>query len=438
MDKNRMAGIILKVLLVEMAGNDLIRLDLRKNQVKLVGTPTDSPRTFNFAFQIHPKRMGAVNGFYSPRFQRTVSQGIRQATQSDGDFEVRPTTAPSGAFMVEVSKPAQLWDKVTLQSVPKGHGLIIPLGINSVRRPVQVDLSDPDTPHVLIAGKTGSGKTNNMHQMIWRLIMQNQPEAVRFVCIDAGKNGRDFRVFQNSPYLACDLVTDQHTAAQVVDWLLLEKKARNDYDNPIPHIFVFVDEATELDKSISDKLATLTRTARSANIHILSIFHNPTKDNVGNRDIVTNSGLRMVGKVSDSTAAKVAMGVQYSGAERLTGKGDVLVLNTALSADPMRVTAPLVVEGDYEVLPRGEFVPLMDSLPAVKRTGPGRPEDEVTPSEYVRYLAHFLQCLKEDRPPVKAFSVGRSEKPYHSESKSNRGYSGAMLMVRELKKRGVL
>ena len=179
-----MALLILRSLFVQMAS---VGLDGRLGEVKLAGMPSDAPRTFNYFFYIEPGKMRKTAEFWKTDFQNTLQQGIRQAIKLDGDFYVRPSSGPKGSFALEVGKPSDLWRDVFTGSLPRGVGLQIPVGIDLKGKPVRVDYANPITPHSMIAGVPGSGKTNNMLYLIWRLASQNSPEEVKFIFIDTGK-----------------------------------------------------------------------------------------------------------------------------------------------------------------------------------------------------------------------------------------------------------
>lgn len=430
-----MAFLILKSLLVQMAG---VGIDMRNNEVSLAGMPVEGPRTFNYFFYINPGKMRKTAEFNKVDFQETLQRSIRQAVKSEDDFYVRPASGPKGSFALEVGKPQSLWLEVTTGSLPRGSGLQMPVGIDLKGKPVRVDYGNPITPHAMVAGMPGSGKSNNMLYLIWRLASQNTPDEVKFIFIDTGKGGRDFTHFDNLSHLAHPTVTDQDEAAKVLSWLEQEKNRRDGVANPLPHLFVFVDEATSLMlkvPSAKDTLATLIREARSANIHVVTVFHNPTKENVVNRDIPTLSAMRLVGRVGDPTAAMTALGSGGTGAHRLTGSGDILVLNPAVTDNPVRVLTPRMIEGDYEILPRGGWTDLVGQV-AVQSKGAGRNPDPITPEQYAHFLGKIAECVRDKKKPPTPEWIGKQMTPMMGPSKSQRAWLDATEIYKKLRAEG--
>lgn len=433
-----MALIILRTLFQQMAE---VGLDARKKQISLAGSPSEAPRTFNYFFYIAPGRMRKTVEFGKVDFQDTLQRALRQATRSEDEFYVRPSSGPRGSFALEVGKPHNLWLKLSTGSLPRGKELEITIGLNLGGRPTRIDYANPFTPHAMMAGIPGSGKSNNMKYLVWALANQNTPDQVRFLFIDVGKAGRDFNDLDNLSHMGHSVVTDPAEAEKVLHWLIQEKNRRDHIDNPLPHLFVFIDEATSLMEKAPGSvgmLATLIREARSSNIHIVTVFHNPTKDNTKNRDIPTLSALRLIGKVGDSAAATTALGRGGSGAERLTGSGDILCLNPAVSDEPMRVLTPKMIEGDYEVLPRGGWTSLIGTPSGTVKTGPGRHADPITPSQYAHFIGKIAECVRDKKAPPTPEWIGKQLTPMMGASKSKRAWDESKEIYLQLKREGWL
>ncbi len=92
-------------------------------------------------------------------------------------------------------------------------------------------------------------------------------------------------------------------------------------------------------------------TGREFGIHLLAATQNPTAKQLGDVTIKRNLSARLVGRVDDATAAHVATGQSETGAERLTGAGDFLLVTPDRT---MRLTAALLTEKDTARLPRAE------------------------------------------------------------------------------------
>jgi DNA segregation ATPase FtsK/SpoIIIE-like protein len=109
----------------------------------------------------------------------------------------------------------------------------------------------------------------------------------------------------------------------------------------------------EFVKTIGDIAAT----GREFNIHLTLICQNPTSGQLGDASIKRNMPTRLVGRVDSPEAAHVATGQPRSGAEFLTGAGDLLFIRPG---SVKRLTAGLLTDKDIAGLPRGDGTRRLD------------------------------------------------------------------------------
>jgi S-DNA-T family DNA segregation ATPase FtsK/SpoIIIE len=235
----------------------------------------------------------------------------------------------NGRINVEI--PRQTPQTVGLLSLCRRLAEIPPctavLGLDEEGTPLLLHLPSPDVAHVLIAGRTGSGKTELARAMIASLAMYNRLAEVQLVLIDP--KGRGFAPFAPLPHLLCPIVEDVEGAFQVLNRLLAEMERRDHDGLTQPQVVVFIDELADLmllgGKEMNQVLTRLLQRGRGAGIHLVACVQKPTVAAIGSL-VKSNFPVRIVGSVVSAEDAKVASGLAGTGAERLLGRGDFLVV----------------------------------------------------------------------------------------------------------------
>ncbi|MFN8497019.1 MAG: DNA translocase FtsK [Anaerolineae bacterium] len=201
------------------------------------------------------------------------------------------------------------------------------LGIDADGLPMLLRLSSPDVAHVLIAGTTGSGKTALARTMIASLAVYNPPSEVGLVLIDP--KGRGYEPFAALPHLARPMATTADAGLETLNWLALEMERRDRERITLPRLVVFIDELADLalvgGKAVEKAVLRLVQRGREAGIHVIACTQKPAATIVGGL-VKSNFPVRIVGSVASAEDARVASGVPGSGAERLGGRGDFLVV----------------------------------------------------------------------------------------------------------------
>ena len=277
--------------------------------------------------------------------------GLNVAARLDEEFSVRVGRGRRGALVIEIPLPKRWWRNVTTGDLPRKPGLLTAVGLDTRRKPVFLNWQDPLMAHPLIAGTTGSGKTSVARLAIYDLAMTNGPGEVEFVLIDTRKKGKWWKDFEDIPHLGHPIVKDDEEALRVLLWACAEIDRRAESGRVQPGIFIYIDEAQvildrgEFVKAIGDVAAT----GREFNIHLTLICQNPTAKQLGDTTIKRNMITRLVGRVDSPEAAHVATGQPKSGAEFLTGAGDLLFIRPG---SVKRLTAGLLTDKDIAGLPR--------------------------------------------------------------------------------------
>jgi S-DNA-T family DNA segregation ATPase FtsK/SpoIIIE len=183
--------------------------------------------------------------------------------------------------------------------------------------------------HVLLAGTTGSGKTALLRTLLLSLAMYNHPGQLQLVLVDP--KGRGLSPLAGLAHLwqGRGPVQDTAEAAQVLVALTEEMVRRDANKRSLPRLVVGIDELADLltvgGKLVADALTRLTQRGREAGIHVVAATQKPAAALVGSL-VKANFPVRLVGSVVSPEDAKVAAGISGTGAERLLGRGDFLLV----------------------------------------------------------------------------------------------------------------
>ncbi|QSB47414.1 FtsK/SpoIIIE domain-containing protein [Parageobacillus toebii] len=245
----------------------------------------------------------------------------------------KPDTIYFENFMKLVRK--QLSEKIN------DTNLIAPLGLDPLNNVVSIDLSDSTTPHLLVGGTTGSGKSVTLNSIILSVMCLYSPEDVQFVFIDPKQV--EFNFYAGKSHTR-KVITQIEEAVQALEELVEEMDQRytmmnKEYvsnleefvkitGNKLPRIVIVFDEFADFmnqDKEIAKRVETaiqrLGQKARAAGIHLIICTQYP-KAEIINTKIRANLPGRLALKAADAVASHVIL--DQEGAERLAGKGDFL------------------------------------------------------------------------------------------------------------------
>jgi S-DNA-T family DNA segregation ATPase FtsK/SpoIIIE len=201
------------------------------------------------------------------------------------------------------------------------------LGVEESGQPLLLRLTASNVVHVLVAGTTGSGKTALARTMLASLMLRNQPADMQVVLIDP--KGRGFTALAGLPHVRKQVFGDANAAAVELTRLVDEMERRDRQNISKPVLVVAIDELADLlqtgGKAADAALTRLAQRGREAGIHLLACTQKPSASLIGSA-IKANFPLRLVGSVASRDEARYATGIADSGAEKLEGKGDFLLV----------------------------------------------------------------------------------------------------------------
>lgn len=247
---------------------------------------------------------------------------------------------------------------------PATGGSSVPVGVDLHQRLVCADLAKPEHAHLLVAGTTGSGKSEWLRLAVAGLIATNTPATLRFLVIDPKRNA--FHALRASPFLWRPLVfPDEQSVVEILMELAEEMDRRyriadgadsfiqlaGKSDKPLPRIVCLCDEYRDLisrdrkeRKLIEQQICRLGAKARAAGIHLILATQEPSRDTIAgplDSNMPARVGLKM-GKHLESR-----MLLNQAGAERLLGHGDLLFKDIG---QPRRLQAPFVPPEERDLL----------------------------------------------------------------------------------------
>jgi S-DNA-T family DNA segregation ATPase FtsK/SpoIIIE len=243
--------------------------------------------------------------------------------------------------------------------------LLVALGKNIMGSSIYCEVDK--TPHLLVAGATGSGKSVCINCIIASILMRTKPDEVKLMMVDPKKV--ELSMYNGIPHLMMPVVTDPKKASVALQKVVSEMESRYDLFSEknvkniatynewvdkqnaklsedakikkMPYIVVIVDELADLmlvaSKEVEDSIMRITQMARAAGIHLIIATQRPSTD-VITGVVKANIPSRISFAVSSSIDSRTILDMM--GAEKLLGKGDMLFL-------PMGENAPQRVQGAY-------------------------------------------------------------------------------------------
>jgi S-DNA-T family DNA segregation ATPase FtsK/SpoIIIE len=212
----------------------------------------------------------------------------------------------------------------------KVPGFTSVLGVEDDGTPLLVRLTAPEVSHVLVAGTTGSGKTALARSLLTSLCLFNRQSDLQLILIDP--KGRGFGPLCALPHVLHGIAEGVESAMESLKWVVGEMERRDRERLNRPALVVAIDELADLmmvgGSAVEAMVARISQRGREAGIHLVACTQKPTAALIGGA-VKANFAVRLVGAVASRDEARYASGISDSGAEKLEGKGDFLLVARA-------------------------------------------------------------------------------------------------------------
>ena len=258
---------------------------------------------------------------------------------------------------------------ITLDLFQKSkYEIPIILGVDISGEAQIVDLVQ--TPHLLIAGATGSGKSVCVNSLLASMLYKRTPEEIRLLLIDP--KIVELKFYNNIPHLLTPVVTNPRRSFQALQYCIYEMERRytlldslevrdiRSYNqkikkqrlaaDPLPYIVIVIDEFADLmattGKEMETTLARLAAMSRAVGLHLVLATQRPSVDVITGL-IKANIPSRIAFMVASKFDSRII--IDGVGAEKLLGRGDML-FTSAWDPNPVRIQGAFLSEEEVEAI----------------------------------------------------------------------------------------
>ena len=473
--------------------DELINCIAPKNQTKVFKDPEDhyfektaraieeKLKEFNITAQI----VNVLKGPVVDTFELELGAGVKVAgvINRTDDLSLALMGAPirmvypmKGKSTIGLEVPRNPREVIYLDEVLKSplfnnpsYRLPIAMGKDAYGDPAVIDLAA--TPHLLVAGTTGAGKSVFVNTLLVSLIIKFSPKKLRLIMLDPKQ--LELALYQRLPHLIMPVVTNAEIASVALLWAIEEMERRytllkdfgvknidgfnkkvktagpeltaritkyypdaDTIDFELPFIVIVVDEFADLmlsksGKAIEVSISRLAAKARASGIHIVLATQRPSTDIITGV-IKANFPTRVSFRVFTNIDSRVIL--DGMGAEKLLGKGDMLFKQ---GIDILRMHSAYVDEDEIERL-----VDKLSTLPAQFDTEAMEfiQNNGVPDTDTEGVTTDGEGSLKDDKyqDAVRCVATHRVASASFLQRRLGVGYNRAANLIEEMEKHGVV
>lgn len=437
-------------------------------------------------FNITAHVINVLKGPVVDTFELELGAGVKVAgiTNRTDDLSLALKGAPvrivypmKGKSTIGIEVPRNPRDLIYLDEVLKAQAfkdssyrLPIAMGKDAYGDAAIIDLAS--TPHFLVAGTTGAGKSVFINTLLVSLIIKLSPRKLRLIMIDPKQ--LELALYATLPHLVMPVITDSSIASVALLWAIDEMERRysllkdfavkniegfnkkvktsghellckiNRYyedadamDFEMPYIVIVVDEFADLvlsksGKAIENSISRLAAKARASGIHIVLATQRPSTD-VITGVIKANFPTRVAFRVTTNMDSRVILDTM--GAEKLLGRGDMLFKQ---GIEMLRMHSAYVDEEEIEALVKklGTLPSQFDqgALEFIENNGADDLEIDAMAAD------HEGSALKDDKydEAVKTVALHRVASASFLQRRLGVGYNRAANLIEEMERHGVV
>jgi S-DNA-T family DNA segregation ATPase FtsK/SpoIIIE len=295
-----------------------------------------------------------------------------------------PGTRSVGVEIPNV-RPADVTLRAILESPEwkkrDNHALTFAVGKDISGNAVVANLAK--MPHLLIAGTTGSGKSVMTNTLISSLLYRNAPSDLKLIIVDPKQV--EMVQYDAIPHLLTPIINSTDKALSAMKWAVNEMERRytqmaeekvkkiEDYNEKIagkagivkdkdgneqahdgskmPYIVIIIDEMADLmmqaGKDLEQLIVRIAQKGRAAGMHLVLATQRPEVKVITGL-IKANVPGRIAFAVNNNTDSRIML--DMGGAEKLLGKGDMLMLTTEMMGKPRRIQGAFASDADIDKL----------------------------------------------------------------------------------------
>lgn len=350
-NKNKKYTLPPLTLLNDISSNTAKYKELRKSAEDKIENLMDALDSFNIKAKVENIVVGAT----ITRYELSIEKGQKVSRFKNLSDDLSMALAASsirieapipGKSLVGIEIPNDEKVMVGLKEVLKSKNnskkdkIQVALGKNITGEDSFIDIAK--TPHLLVAGATGSGKSVCINSIITSILLKAKPEEVKFLLVDPKKV--ELTPYEGIPHLIAPVVTDVEKATVALNKLVEEMEKRYElftdtrtrnieaYNNSVskdqqmPLIVAIIDELADLmmvaSNDVEISIARIAQKARAAGIHLILATQRPSTDVITGL-IKANIPSRISFMVSSAIDSRTIL--SKNGAEKLLGHGDMLL-----------------------------------------------------------------------------------------------------------------
>ena len=333
-------------------------------------------------FNVQAKVVGVTKGPSVTRFEIQPEPGVKvsKITGLTDDIklslaarDIRIEAPIPGKNAIGIEVPNDISDPVVIREILRSSEfqnnpskLTVAMGLDIEGKPIITDIQK--MPHGLIAGATGSGKSVCINSILISIMFKATPDEVKLMLVDPKMV--ELAPYNDIPHLVTPVITDAKQATIALKWAVEEMERRyelfvqngvrdikryNDVmkkdDDPIPampYIVIVIDELADLmmvsPQDVEEAICRIAQKARACGIHLLLATQRPSVDVITGL-IKANIPTRIAFSVSSQADSRTI--IDSGGAERLLGKGDMLLFENGASK-PVRVQGNFVSDEEID------------------------------------------------------------------------------------------
>ncbi|TLS39076.1 DNA translocase FtsK [Pseudalkalibacillus caeni] len=333
-------------------------------------------------FNVQATVIGATKGPTVTRFEVQPKPGVKvnKITNLTDDIklslaakDIRMEAPIPGKNAIGIEVPNKVSKSVYFREIVRSSQfqkddspLTVALGLDIAGEARVTDIQK--MPHGLIAGATGSGKSVCINSILASILLRTNPEEVRLLLIDPKMV--ELAPYNGLPHLVTPVITDVKEATTALKWAVQEMEDRYEafaaagvrdikrfneravkHGQPgkkMPYIVVVIDELADLmmvsPQDVEDAICRIAQKARACGIHLLVATQRPSVDVITGL-IKANIPTRIAFSVSSQVDSRTIL--DSNGADKLLGKGDMLLLENG-SSKPVRLQGNFVSDDEID------------------------------------------------------------------------------------------